>query len=277
MMKRELTHSLTHSLTEAQDSTACLILLGLFLLILPACSKANDETQTISSPVESTAPQYPIKDLKGQTSYKVSRVVDGDTAVIVMDNIDVKVRLIGVDTPETVHPQKPVEAYGKEASNFLTNLLKGEEVYLEYENAKPEYDKYERLLAYFYRASDGLFVNLEIIRQGYGHAYTKFPFKYMELFRAYEKRARENEKGLWAPEAGQPKDATTPPAQPPVVKEEPKNVDENTTEITVYITRTGKKYHRGNCEWLYASRIPITLKEAKEKGYGACKVCNPPK
>ena len=240
-------------------------------LILPACSKAKAENQSQSS---TSAPQYPIQNLKGYPSYKVSRIVDGDTVDIISANDVVRIRLIGIDTPETVDPRKPVQAYGKEASNFLTNLLKGEEVYLEYENnAKPEYDKYGRLLAYFYRAPDGLFVNLEIIRQGYGHAYTVFPFKYMELFRAYEKRARENEKGLWAQDAGQQKDATAPPAQPPAVKEEPKSADENTT---VYVTKTGKKYHRGDCEWLYSSRIPVTLKEAKARGYGACKVCNPP-
>jgi len=241
----------------------CLII-GVLLI---GKSVAQESVQSI--------PKYPVKDLKEQSVYKVSRVVDGDTADIVIDNkYEVRVRLIGVDTPETVHPQKQVEAYGKEASNFLTNLLKGEEVYLEYENnAKPEYDIYGRLLAYFYRAPDGLFVNLEIIRQGYGHAYTKYPFKYMELFRAYEKRASENEKGLWAQGVAQKKDTAIPPAQPPAVKEEPKSADEN---VTVYITKTGRKYHRGDCEWLYASRIAITLKEAKERNYEPCKVCKPP-
>lgn len=220
--------------------------------------------------------EYPVKELSKQLAYKVSRVIDGDTAIIVMDNKEVRVRLIGIDTPETVDPRKPVQAYGKEASNFLTNLLKGEEVYIEYDGEKAELDKYGRLLAYLYRVPDGLFVNLEIVRQGYGHAYTKFPFKYMELFRFYEKRARENEKGLWSPDVM----AIPPPtglpavvAQPPAVKEEPKSADENTT---VYITRTGKKYHRGDCQWLYASRIAVTLKEAKKRNYGPCKVCNPP-
>ena len=58
-------------------------------------------------------------------------------------------------------------------------------------------DKYGRLLAYLYRAPDGLFVNLEIVRQGYGQAYTRYPFKHMELFRHYEHRAQEARKGLW--------------------------------------------------------------------------------
>jgi len=104
--------------------------------------------------------------------------------------------MVGVDTPETVHPQKPVEHYGKEASMFTTNLLKGEEVYIELEPDNTV-GKYGRKLLYLYRVPDGLFVNLEIVRQGYGHAYTVYPFQYMEIFRHYEDRAKELGKGLW--------------------------------------------------------------------------------
>lgn len=106
-----------------------------------------------------------------------------------------KVRLIGVDTPETVHPQKPVEFYGRESSLFLKNLLKGESVHVVY--GQERLDNYGRTLGYLYRAPDGLFVNLEIIRQGYGHAFTRFPFRQMELFLAYQGWARDVGKGLW--------------------------------------------------------------------------------
>jgi micrococcal nuclease len=114
----------------------------------------------------------------------------------------VKVRLIGVDTPETVHPSKPVEAYGKEASRFTANHLKGESVYPEFD--KEKVDKCGRTLAYVYRAPDGLFVNLEIVRQGYGHAYLKYPFdaKLMEAFEWHGKQAREAKRGLWGDGAG---------------------------------------------------------------------------
>ena len=111
-------------------------------------------------------PPVPAPDFTNDTPVPVVRIVDGDTIVIQLDGQDQKVRLIGVDTPETVDPRKPVQHYGKEASAFLTNLLKGESVYLRYDQTK--LDKYGRLLAYLYRAPDGLFVNLEIVRQGYG-------------------------------------------------------------------------------------------------------------
>ena len=123
---------------------------------------------------------------------KCIRVVDGDT--IILSNGE-RVRLIGVDTPETKHPKKPVEYYGKEASAFTKRMVEGKEVRLEYD--QQQRDKYGRLLAYIY-LMDGTFLNAEIIRQGYGHAYTRFPFKYMNAFRKYEKKARKEKKGLWA-------------------------------------------------------------------------------
>jgi micrococcal nuclease len=89
-----------------------------------------------------------------------------------------------------------VEYYGKEASTFTRNLLQGESVYLVY--GQERIDRYGRTLGYLYRAPDGLFANAEIIRQGYGHAYTRFPFRHMELFKDCERLAQESGKGLWA-------------------------------------------------------------------------------
>jgi len=124
-------------------------------------------------------------------TYTVLRVIDGDTIMLTTGE---RVQLIGVDTPETVHPQKPVEYFGIEASAFTKGMCEGKVVRLELDQTKR--DIYDRLLAYVY-LEDGTFLNAEIIKQGYGHAYTKFPFKYMEEFREFEREARENRKGLW--------------------------------------------------------------------------------
>ncbi len=124
----------------------------------------------------------------------VKRVVDGDT--LLLSNKQ-RVRMIGVDTPESVHPSKPVQYYGKEASAFTKHLTEGKRVRLEQE-WQPK-DNYGRRLAYVF-LEDGTFVNAEIIKQGFGFAYTKFPFKYLEDFRAYERQAREQKRGLWADE-----------------------------------------------------------------------------
>jgi micrococcal nuclease len=123
--------------------------------------------------------------------YKVKRVIDGDTLLLINGE---RVRLIGVNTPETKHPQKPVEYFGREAYLFTKHMVDGKEARFEFERQKR--DRYSRLLAYVYLL-DGTFLNAEIIKQGYGFAYTRFPFKYMEEFRKYEREARENRQGMW--------------------------------------------------------------------------------
>jgi len=124
----------------------------------------------------------------------VVRVVDGDT--LLLDRNE-RVRLIGVDTRETVDPRRPVERFRKEASAFTKRIVEGKKVRLEYDQDRV--DRFGRTLASVY-LEDGTFLNAEIVRQGYGHAYTQFPFKYMEEFRGYEHEAREAQRGLWKPE-----------------------------------------------------------------------------
>lgn len=125
------------------------------------------------------------------TFFDVIRVVDGDTVVLQAIGT---VRLIGIDTPETVDPRKPVEYFGREASEYLRAMLAGRAVRLEYDQTRR--DRYGRTLAYLYLA-DGRFVNLEMVRQGYAHAYVKYPFRLMDEFVAAEHEAREANRGMW--------------------------------------------------------------------------------
>lgn len=200
---------------------------------------------------------YPTEIFFGDTAYQVTRIIDGDTVEIRYGGKLTSVVLIGVDPPETVHPQKPVEAFGKEATAFTRNLLLGESVYLRFDGDRT--DKYGRLLAYLYRAPDGLFVNLEVVRQGYGSVYTVFPFKHKALFQHYGRQAQQAGRGLWgAGNAG---------ASSKIIEEVPRTQ-------TVYITRTGSKYHRSSCRYLKYSKIPISLDRAKQS-YGPCSVCRP--
>jgi len=134
---------------------------------------------------------------------RVERVVDGDT--IVVEGVG-RVRLIGVDTPETVAPGRPVEFFGREASAFTKRLLEGRPVRLEYDRERT--DRYGRTLAYVHLA-DGTFANAEIIRRGYGHAYTRFPFRYLDRFRQLEREARSAGRGLWNPAASPPRAAAS--------------------------------------------------------------------
>jgi micrococcal nuclease len=128
----------------------------------------------------------------------VERVVDGDTIVVHIAGRDERVRLIGVDTPESVDPRKPVQCYGKEASAFTTQLLP-EGTVVRLERDVEARDRFDRLLAYVYRVSDGLFVNFELARAGYAQVLTIPPnVAYAEEFRVAAAAARQAGTGLWS-------------------------------------------------------------------------------
>ena len=171
------------------------------VIILLVCVLGLGVATFALAPKAVALPTLKKPDFSRQVAFEVIRVIDGDTILVKTDTGSSRVRLIGVDTPETFHPSKPIEYYGKEASLFLTNFLKGERVYLLYEGEKASTDKYNRVLSYIYRTPDGLFANAEIIRQGYGRAYTRFPFKYKAEFRQLEQFAKQAKKGLWEPKA----------------------------------------------------------------------------
>lgn len=124
----------------------------------------------------------------------VKRVFDGDTILVSIGGVKEKVRLIGIDAPEKNHPLGPIEFFYGEATQFLKGLAEGESVFLEYDWQKR--DRYGRLLAYVY-LKDGRMVNAEIVKEGYGFAYLKYPFQRSEEFKQYEKQARRMGKGLW--------------------------------------------------------------------------------
>ena len=122
----------------------------------------------------------------------VKRVVDGDTLLLANDK---RVRLIGVNTPETVKPNSPVEAYGKEASEYTKKMLTGKTVYLEKDAG--DTDKYGRLLRYVY-TEDGKMFNEVLVQEGYAQVMTIQPnVKYQDRFVEAQRQAREGKKGLW--------------------------------------------------------------------------------
>ncbi|HCC06139.1 TPA: nuclease [Candidatus Nomurabacteria bacterium] len=133
--------------------------------------------------------------------YKVTRVVDGDTLVININGIDEKVRLIGINTPETVDTRKPVECFGKEASARMEDLADGKNVRLESDDTQSTRDIYGRLLNYVY-LEDGQMLNRKMIADGYAYEYTYMtPYKYQKEFRDVQTLARVSARGLWAPES----------------------------------------------------------------------------
>jgi micrococcal nuclease len=107
-----------------------------------------------------------------------------------------KLRYIGIDTPETKHPRKPVEYFGKEASAVNTKLVSGKDILVEFDVVKR--DKYGRLLGYVF-LPDGTFINAELVKQGYAKVYTYPPnVRYAALFRQLQAEAVKQRRGLWS-------------------------------------------------------------------------------
>lgn len=130
--------------------------------------------------------------------WSVKRIVDGDTFVV-HDGTKkgTKIRLIGVDTPESRRSRnKEIGYYGQEAKEFLSKLISDKNVKLEYDVGK--YDRYKRTLAYVY-LEDGTFINAELVKQGYAMVMTVPPnVKYADLFIKLQREARESNRGLWS-------------------------------------------------------------------------------
>lgn len=126
---------------------------------------------------------------------RVTRVIDGDTIEVDINGSVYRVRYIGIDTPETVHPSKPQECFGEEASERNRQLVEDKIVRLEKDVS--ETDVYGRLLRYVWVGD--IFVNDYLVRQGYAYASTYPPdVKYAEQFVQAQTEARENNRGLWA-------------------------------------------------------------------------------
>ncbi len=166
----------------------------LLAVLLAGCGSRSPRLST--SPAErATWPKAPANAVVA----RVDRVVDGDTFVADIGGRRERVRVIGVDTPETVAPGRPVERYGKEASNFAKHMLTGVTVRLG-GDVEPR-DRYDRLLAYVW-LPDGTFWNALLAAEGYAQLITVPPnVTYVELFRHLVAEARSAQRGLWVGEA----------------------------------------------------------------------------
>jgi micrococcal nuclease len=180
-----------------------LVLVLLALVLLAGCEGYVDDgaagrtggapTDLATSRAERAAWPDPPRDA---VAAKVQRVSDGDTFVASVKGRRERVRVIGVDTPESVAPNRPDEPYGEEASDFAKRFLDGATVRLA-GDAEPR-DRYGRMLAYVWLA-DGTFWNALLVAEGYAQQLTIPPnVTYAGLFRRLVAEARRNERGLWA-------------------------------------------------------------------------------
>lgn len=169
--------------------------LPLVVVVVIAALAAAACGRTPAGPDHVPAPPPPAVELPVGLDTTVSRVVDGDTLVVEGGH---RIRLIGIDTPEVHDPRRPVECFGREAAAFLGDLLpRGTGIRLV--GDVEARDVYDRTLAYAYRLPDGLFVNADLVRQGYARTLTIPPnVAHTDEFLALAQQAREAGRGLWS-------------------------------------------------------------------------------
>lgn len=182
----------------------------------PPATPTSPPTRVVSPPT--TIPNNNLSLPAGLTPGEVFAIVDGDTVDITVGDQVVRLRLIGIDTPETKDPNEPVQCFGPEATNRARELLTGQAVLLEADPTQGEYDRYDRLLRYLWLA-DGRLYNHQMVVEGYATEYTyDKPYKYQQLFRQAEQEAQAQLAGLWSPNTCNGNTSTpTSVKSPPIV------------------------------------------------------------
>lgn len=157
--------------------------------VLVSCAQAGT-SPTISGPSGESVREGP---------YRVVRVVDGDTFTIKLGSQTTKVRVIGIDTPESVDPRRPVQCFGKEASARASALLSGKNVWLEVDPNQDTRDRFGRLLRFVW-IDNTIDFGLTMIRDGFALEYTyDLPYRYQAQYRSAQVAAKETAAGLWSP------------------------------------------------------------------------------
>jgi micrococcal nuclease len=230
----------------------------------PVAQNSTGEVAGIADDTRDTEEEVQ-EDVKDERVYSVTRVIDGDTIEVMYHGVPTRVRYIGVDTPETVHPSKPVECFGVEASAKNKALVLGQEIRLERDIS--DTDRYGRLLRYVY--VDDVFVNHVLVAEGYAHARSYPPdVAFSDIFRQAEREAREAGRGLWGTDCEAEKSMAAPATNA--------SAETRTCSIKGNISASGEKiYHVLGCGSYEKTRIDesageqwfCTEKEALDAGW----------
>lgn len=202
---------------------------------------SSNETPVVEA--QTSAPTTTVESIV--KLYEVVKVVDGDTLDVSIDGKTERIRLIGINTPETVDPRKPVECFGVEASNKAKELLTGKKVSLESDPSQGERDKYDRLLRYVF-IEGGININLLLIQTGFAYEYTyDLPYKYQSEFKEAQQQASSRKIGLWGDTCQNI--STQSPSSAPVPISAPVS-DNNSCTIKGNISSSGEKiFHVVGC------------------------------
>lgn len=195
------------TLTNRKIRSALKLLVGGFIIasyifsLLQAPTTDTQTGETLGTSQESQEIEAASDSDWQNQNYLVTKIRDGDTIEVNLGGKIEAVRLVGIDTPETVDPRKPIQCFGKEASDKLKSLLTGKSVTFEVDETQSDRDRYNRLLRFVFL--DGQDVGLQMIREGYAQEslYSSVPHKYRDEYLSAQTEAQENNRGLWNPDA----------------------------------------------------------------------------
>ncbi len=180
-------------------ATVFLLVVAAFFWIASPKNLHSPELNQQTLGAKTTAPATPEPSLPPQkNTFPIVSVVDGDTLKVNIDGSVETIRIVGINTPETVDPRKQVECFGKEASTALKLLLVGKAVVLEMDPTQSDRDRYGRLLRFIFL--DGQDVGLAMIKDGFAQEalYSTTPHKYQPAYLQAQAEAQAAQKGLWA-------------------------------------------------------------------------------
>lgn len=176
---------------------------SILLFVLAWLVVLQKQPARLPSATPSPSPTAPAATVSGDTTtlYPVVQIVDGDTIKVEVDGVRDTVRLVGINTPESVDPRRPVECLSREATVFLQSLLMNNLVSLETDAAQSNRDRYGRLLRFVF-LPDGTDAGLKMIQEGYAHEalYSSKPHKYRQAYVDAQNAAIAAQRGLWNPD-----------------------------------------------------------------------------
>jgi len=221
-----------------------------------------------------SSPEIMIPEPELMMLCRVVRVVDGDTILVDLAGTPTRFELLAINAPEYIERDPTPRAHAREAWFALWALLEGEWVYLHRDPAVLE-DAAGRMTGFVFRVPDMMLVNQEMVRQGHAEHRPARSELFAEALAWWQRHAIEAEKGLWSDE---PVLLVTPAAEPAVEPAPfefvPQMITPAPEERTVFLTRSGSKYHTEDCRYYSPSCTEVPISEAR-KEHQPCKVCKP--
>lgn len=228
----------------------------IYAISQPTQPKTEEKTTITPTPTQAPAEELSPTQVQEQSETttsdkqeaKVVRVVDGDTVEVSFDGKTEKVRLIGVDTPETVDPRKTVQCFGEKASNVTKNELTGKTVWLESDATQGDRDKYSRLLRYVWIDDGTVDFGKVLIATGFAYEYTyNTPYKYQSSYKQAQSEAEQGKKGLWADGACPVTPTVT--KSPTVIPTKVTTIKPTSTPTKTTTTSTSTTSTSGSCKY----------------------------